>query len=170
MVGAALVVAGVLMALTFARFGVGWRGLAWVVVQLLLTFVATFDLATRRVPNRAIVPAAAAAVALRAAFVHSRLVEALVAGAIALIVFLLIGLLTRGGIGMGDVKLAALLGLLLGRAVLPALFVGVIAGGMASAAVLVARGGGRGHTIAYAPYLCFGGAVAILAFHLPRLV
>ena len=71
---------------------------------------------------------------------------------------------------MGDVKLAGLLGLLLGSAALPALFLGVIAGGIASAAVLVTHRRERGRAIAYAPYLCFGGAVAIVAFSVPPLV
>ena len=70
---------------------------------------------------------------------------------------------------MGDVKLAGLIGLLLGTAALPALFVGVVAAGAASLVVL-ASSRKRGRTIAYAPYLCFGAAIAILAFGPPALV
>jgi leader peptidase (prepilin peptidase) / N-methyltransferase len=102
------------------------------------------------------------------AFERSELVEILIAGAGAFAFFLILALLTRGGLGMGDVKLAGLLGLLLGTAVAPALFVGTLAGGVASAALL-ARGRKRGTTLAYGPYLCLGGAVAVLALHLPRL-
>lgn len=162
--------AGLLIAATLIRFGVDGRGVAWAVAQALLAFIAVFDIATRRVPNRVTVPAALVIVAIRAAFTPSSLIAMAVAGAAAFIAFLLIALLTRGGVGMGDVKLAGLLGLLLGRAALPALLVGTIFGGIASGVVVLARRGGRGHTIAYAPYLCLGGAVAILAFSVPSLV
>jgi leader peptidase (prepilin peptidase) / N-methyltransferase len=162
--------AALLIAATLVRFGVGGRGVAWATAQVLLAFIAVFDIATRRVPNRVTVPAALAIVVLRAVFTPSSLVQAAVAGAAAFIAFLLIALLTRGGMGMGDVKLAGLLGLLLGRAALPALLVGIILGGIASGLVILARRGGRGHTIAYAPYLCLGGAVAILAFSVPAFV
>jgi leader peptidase (prepilin peptidase)/N-methyltransferase len=158
-----------LAAAALARFGVTANGVAWAAAELLLVFLAAFDIATRRVPNRVTAPAAAVVTLLRVAFVHSALVEMFVAGAVAFAVFLLLAVLSRGGFGMGDVKLAGLLGLLLGTAAVPALFLGVIAGGIASAAVLMTHRGERGHTIAYAPYLCFGGAIAIVAFAVPPL-
>lgn len=153
-----------------ARFGVTANGIAWAAAELLLVFLAAFDIATRRVPNRVTAPAAVVVVVLRLAFVHSALLEMVVAGAAAFSVFLLLAVFARGGLGMGDVKLAGLLGLLLGTAVVPALFLGVIAGGVGSAAVMLTHRGERGRTIAYAPYLCFGGAIAILAFTVPPLV
>lgn len=154
----------------FARFGLTANGAAWAAAELLLVFLAAFDVATRRVPNRVTAPAAIFVILLRLAFVHSALVEMAVAGAAAFAVFLLLAVFTRGGLGMGDVKLAGLLGLLLGTAAVPSLFLGVIAGGIASAVVLLTHRGERGRTIAYAPYLCFGGAIAILAFTVPALV
>lgn len=159
-----------LASLTLARYGVTWAAGAWIATQVLLAFVAVFDLAARRIPDRMTVPAAAAAVAVRAVFAPGALPVTAAAGAIAFGVFLLFSIVTRGGLGMGDVKLAGLLGLLLGKAALPALLVGVVAGGVASATVLVAKGRVRGHTIAYGPYLCFGAALAILAFYPPTLV
>src|SRR5438067_4062374 len=105
-----------LVGATLIRFGISIRGIVWAAAQVLLVFVACFDLATRRVPNRVILPAAAAAFVLRAAFAASSLPEALAAGAIAFAFFLLVAVLARGGMGMGDVKLAGLIGLLLGEA------------------------------------------------------
>ena len=170
-----LIVAGSLCAMllvgaTLARYGINTRGGLWAAAQLVLTFVACFDLATRRVPNRVTLPAAAAVLVLRTAFAPSTLPEALVAAAAAFGFFLLVAVLTRGGMGMGDVKLAGLVGLALGKASVSALFIGIVAGGLASLAVLMARRGGRGSTIAYAPYLCLGAALAILAFSPPALV
>lgn len=158
-----------LVAAALTRYGAGADGLAWASVMGLLVFIAVFDIATRRIPNRVTVPAAAAVLVLRAGFEPSTLGKAALAGAIAFGALLLLAVLTRGGLGMGDVKLAALLGLMLGATVLPALLIGTIAGGIAAAAVLIARRR-RGDTIAYGPYLCFGAAIAILALQPPPLV
>jgi leader peptidase (prepilin peptidase)/N-methyltransferase len=168
LIGIGSAAAALLVAGTFVRFGLVAEGAAWSVAQLLLAFLAVFDAATRRVPNLVTLPAGVAVVVLRGAFAPATLTETALAGAIAFAGFFLLRVLTRGGLGMGDVKLAGLLGLLLGKAVLPALFVGVVVGGLAAAVVLVGRG--RGRTMAYAPYLCFGGAVSILVFHVPQLV
>jgi len=163
--------AGVLLAgAALVRFGVTAHGGLWAVAETFLVLLACIDLATRRVPNRLTVPAAVAVVVLRAAFVPSSLPEALGAGVAAFAFFLLVAILTRGGMGMGDVKLAALIGLLLGTEALAALIVGILAGGLASLVVLLARRGERGYAIAYAPYLCLGAAIGILAFNPHALV
>jgi leader peptidase (prepilin peptidase)/N-methyltransferase len=167
---AGVLVSAVLVALTLARYGVTWQGAAWSLAQLLLVCIACFDLATRRIPNRVTLPAMAVVLALRALFTAGTLGQAVAAGAVGFVAFLLLVMLSRGGFGMGDAKLAGLLGLLLGWALLPCLFVGVVAGGLASAVVFAAKRGGRGHTIAYGPYLCFGGTLAILALQPPPLV
>jgi len=76
----------------------------------------------------------------------------------------------KGGLGMGDVKLAGMLGFLLGAKVIGALAVGVIAGGLWSTALLLTRRAGLRSTLAYGPFLCLGGAVAILFSGPPPLV
>jgi leader peptidase (prepilin peptidase) / N-methyltransferase len=162
--------AGALVAATLARFGLSSRGAVWSAAQVLLVFLAAYDVATRRVPNRVTLPAAAAVVILRAALAPGALVETAAAGAAAFAFFLAFAVLTKEGVGMGDVKLAGLIGLLLGKAALLALLLGTIFGGVAAVSVLVAsRGAGRGRAFAYAPYLCLGAAVAMLASHLPGL-
>ncbi len=77
-------------------------------------------------------------------------------------VFLLAALARPGGMGMGDVKLAGVIGLItgLGGAAL-ALTVGILAGGVAAAALLVGRRAGRRATMAYAPYLALGAWIAL---------
>lgn len=169
-IGAGAYAAVSLVYLTLSNFGVGGLGVAWSLAQLLLVFLACFDFVTHRIPNLVTLPAMAVVLVLRGAFVPGTLPEALIAGAAGFGGFLLLAIVTRGGFGMGDVKLVGLLGLLLGAALVPALFVGIVAGGIASAIVIVARPGGRKHAIAYGPYLCFGAALAILAFSPPPLV
>ncbi len=155
---------------TLARLGAGADGVAFALAQFALVGLAVVDLATRRLPNRVTLPVSAAAVILRASFERSELGVSVVAGVSALAVFALLYVLLRGGLGMGDVKLAGMLGFLLGRAVVPALVLGIIAGGVVSAALLLSGRAKLTSAIAYGPYLALGGSVAILAFHPAALV
>lgn len=159
-----------LVYLTFAKFGAGGLATAWSLAQLLLVFIACYDVLTRRIPNSVTVPAAVVVLALRAVFATGTLPEALIAGVAGFAAFFFLVVITRGGFGMGDVKLVGLLGLLLGKALLPSLLVGVVVGGLASAVVAVSVRGGRKRAIPYGPYLCFGAALGILAFGPPHLV
>jgi leader peptidase (prepilin peptidase)/N-methyltransferase len=72
-----------------------------------------------------------------------------------------VALVSRGGLGLGDVKLAGFAGLALGGPlILPALLITALAGGLA-AAYLALRGRRRGHPMPYAPFIS-GGALAVL--------
>ena len=93
-------------------------------------------------------------------FERSALVEVVVAGAVAFACSSSLSILTRGGFGMGDVKLGGMLGFLLGYQVLGALALGVVAGGVWSAGLLLTPPGRALRTaIAYGPFLALGGAV-----------
>ena len=83
-------------------------------------------------------------------------------------VFLLAALIRRGGLGGGDIKLAALIGLVVGfPEVLWALAAGIVAGGIAALIlVFLARWEIKSH-IPYAPFLCLGAIIALLYNPLP---
>lgn len=155
---------------TLVRDKYGADAFAFAAVQLLLVSLAVIDIETRRVPNVLTAPCAAAALVLRAVFERSHLVETLIAGAAALAVFAVLAMVLHGGMGIGDVKLAGMLGAVLGQAVLPGLVVGILAGGLVTAFLLALRRVRWTSTIAYGPFLALGGAVAILAYHPPPLV
>jgi leader peptidase (prepilin peptidase)/N-methyltransferase len=110
------------------------------------------------------------AVVLRALFERSALAEIVIAGLVILLIVFALSLFLRGGLGMGDVKLAGMLGFLLGWKVLTALFIGAVAGGIAAAFVLSRSAEGRRSTLAYGPYLALGGALTILFAHPPPLI
>jgi leader peptidase (prepilin peptidase) / N-methyltransferase len=165
----AVATAAVLAVATVARLGFSANSLAWAAVQVVLVFVAADDLAHRRVRNVVTIPVSGVAVLLRAVFERSALAEVVIAGLVVFVVFLAVAVVLRGGVGMGDVKLAGMLGFLLGWKVVPAIFLGAIAGGVV-AAVLLVRASGRRSTMAYAPYLALGGAVVILVSHPPALI
>jgi leader peptidase (prepilin peptidase)/N-methyltransferase len=164
-----LVVGVVLAAATFALRGHDANAALWAIVQLGLAAIAVVDLATRRIPNVFTLSAALAAIALRLAFERDEVVEILVAGAVCFALLLLLAIVARGGFGMGDVKLAGVLGLLLGSDVAGALLLGTICGAVA-ALIAARRAGSLKATLAYGPYLCLGAAVVILVTTPPALV
>jgi leader peptidase (prepilin peptidase) / N-methyltransferase len=168
---AALAAGAVLVGLTFVTIHPAENAALYAVVQILLVAVAAIDLATRRVPNELIGALVVLALVPRALGDRGVVLESVVAGLVVFGIALLLAYAARGGLGMGDVKLAAALGFVLGKVVLPALLLGTAAGAAAGLAVIARRGrAGRHVTIAYGPYLALGGASAILLFGPPPLV
>ena len=165
----AVFASAVLAVATVVRLGFSANAVACALMQVVLVGVAAYDLENRRVKNAVTIPVSVAAVLLRAAFERSALAEVVIAGLATLLVFLVVSLILRGGLGMGDVKLAGMLGFVLGWKVLPALFLGAVVGGIV-AGVLLARAGGRRSTMAYGPYLALGGAAVIFLSHPPQLI
>jgi leader peptidase (prepilin peptidase)/N-methyltransferase len=137
-----------------------WLGLAFVLV---LVPIVLIDLDVRLIPNRLTLVGAIAAVVITAIVDPDSLVEALIAAAAAGGFLLLAVLAYPRGMGMGDVKLAGMMGLYLGRAVAPAMFVALLAGTLIGAAI-IARVGvekGRKTAIPFGPYLALGGLVGL---------
>ena len=128
-----------------------------------LLAVLVIDLEHRRVLNVMVAPAAV--VALLASFLPGgpTPVQALIGGALGFGVFFLLALIGRGAMGLGDVKLAGVIGLMTGYPlVVAALALGIVLGGVAAIALLVTRRAGRKGTMAYAPYLALGTIVVLL--------
>jgi len=135
------------------------------VLVVVLVPVALIDFEHRIIPNRILAPAAAAAVAIGLATRPAGVAEQLIAGAAAAGFLLVVALAYPRGMGMGDVKLAGVMGLFLGRSVAVALLVGVLAG-VVVGGVIMARVGverGRKTAVPFGPFLALGGAVAVLA-------
>jgi prepilin signal peptidase PulO-like enzyme (type II secretory pathway) len=127
-----------------------------------LVAVSVTDLERRIIPNRVVLPALAVALVVQTA--RQPGVEWLAAAVAAGGFFLGVELLTRGGVGMGDVKLAAFLGAWLGRDVALALLVGSFAAAVPALVVLLRSGAaGRKQGLPYGPFLAFGGVVAVFA-------
>jgi leader peptidase (prepilin peptidase) / N-methyltransferase len=160
---AALVPAAALGAAAFVRVGASPRGVMAAALLAVLVVLSAIDLRWRLLPNRIVLPATAVALlgqlAISPAGAPVAMAAALGAGAL----LLLPNVLNPAGIGMGDVKLAALLGAALGTAVVSALFVGFLAMGAAAGALLVRHGrAARQKAIPLGPFLAFGAAVAVL--------
>ena len=139
-----------------------WLGL---VLVLLLVPITLIDLDHHIIPNRLVATGSAAALILLAVLDPGLLAEHLIAAAAAGGFLLAAAFAYPAGMGMGDVKLAAMLGLFLGRAVAPAMFIAFIAGTVVGVGIMARFGAARGRKmgIPFGPYLALGSLVAVLA-------
>jgi leader peptidase (prepilin peptidase)/N-methyltransferase len=132
---------------------------------LLVVPIALIDLETRLIPNRLTLPGAVLALALGLALDPSGEPGRLIAGVAAGGFLLLAALAYPGGMGMGDVKLAGMMGLFLGSAVAPALFIALLSGTAVGAVVIARKGAraGRKTAVPFGPFLALGAIVAVFA-------
>jgi leader peptidase (prepilin peptidase) / N-methyltransferase len=162
---------GLLFAAIAWRVGWDWALPAFLLFGWLLLVVTVIDLQTFRIPNRLTYPLTPALLALLvvAAFaegVPGAALRAVLGGVLAFLVLLVMALINPRGMGMGDVKLAAFIGLGLGYLGWDHLWLGLFAGffgGGLIAAVLLATGvRGRKDHIPFGPWLALGAALALL--------
>jgi len=131
-----------------------------------LLLCAGTDALAYRVPNVVTYPAILGALVAGALMPGAGFYEALAGGALAGGLLLLPALVTGGvGMGMGDVKLAAFVGLALGFSkVVPALIFMALGGGLVAVLLLLTRLRKRGEPIPYAPFISIGAIVTLLWF------
>jgi len=132
---------------------------------LLVIPAALIDLEHRIIPNRLTALGAVLALAIGSALDPAGEPERLIAGASAGGLLLIAALAYPGGMGMGDVKLAAVMGLFLGRAVAPAIMIALLAGVLVGVAVIARKGArqGRKTAVPFGPFLALGAVVAVFA-------
>jgi len=91
------------------------------------------------------------------------LISALVGSTAGFLVFLLIIIASRGGMGWGDVKMAALIGLVVGfPLVFVAIFVAIIIGGLVALVLLLSKTKGRKQGIPFGPFLSIGAMASLI--------
>jgi leader peptidase (prepilin peptidase)/N-methyltransferase len=139
-------------------------------VALGLVFVTTLatitltDLEHRIIPNAVLIAAAVAGLGIVVATDADSLPERGIAAAAAGGFLLVAAIAWSGGMGMGDVKLGAVMGLYLGRAVAPALLVAFAIGAVVGVGVMVRHGAAARKTaLPFGPFLAAGGVVGLLA-------
>jgi leader peptidase (prepilin peptidase)/N-methyltransferase len=158
-------VTGLLCFLVVQDRGLNEGAVLGVVLVLLLVPITLIDLDHRIIPNKLTLLGAVLAPLILAFTDPGAIPEHLIAGAAAGSFFLLAALAYPRGMGMGDVKLAAVLGLFLGRDVAPALFVAFLVGTLVGAAIMARKGAqeGRKTAVPFGPFLALGGVVALFA-------
>jgi leader peptidase (prepilin peptidase) / N-methyltransferase len=135
-----------------------------VVFVTMLVAVTLTDLERRIIPNKILLVAAILGVAIAAATDLGSLPERAIAAAAAGGLLLAAALAYPRGMGLGDVKLAATMGLFLGRDVAPAILVALLAGSLVGLVMIVRHGAAaRKRAIPFGPFLALGGVVGLYA-------
>jgi leader peptidase (prepilin peptidase) / N-methyltransferase len=149
-----------------ANSSAGAIALALVLI-LLVVPAALIDLEHRIIPNKITALGAILAVGIGLALDPAGEPERLIAGVAAGGFLLVAALAYPGGMGMGDVKLAGMMGLFLGVEVAPAILIALISGVLVGAFVIARKGAqeGRKTAIPFGPFLALGALVAVFAGH-----
>lgn len=139
-------------------------------VAIGLVFVSTLvaitltDLDRRIIPNRILAAAAIVGGVLIVVTDPSSIPERAISAAAAGGALFVAALAYPRGMGLGDVKLAAVMGLFLGRNVAPAIIVALLAGSVVGLAIIAREGSSaRKRAIPFGPFLALGGVVGLLA-------
>jgi len=161
---ATIAIAAFLSLLAAIRYGIHAETLVQIVFICVLVAISRVDLERRIIPNRIVVPAWIAVLLAHLAIHPHHWVEWLVASFGAGLFFLVVALVYPGGLGIGDVKLALLIGAALGWAVTAALLLGTLAAGVVAAIMLFREGSSaRKRAIPLGPFLA-GAAIVVVLF------
>ena len=161
----------VLFAAIGARFAHSWALPAYLVLAAALVALSAIDLEHYILPNRILYPTDAAAIVLLAvasAATHDwgAFARALMAGAVAFLIFFVIHTISPRGMGFGDVRLAFLLGLALGwlgwGEVAGGLFAGFLYGAVVGSVLIATKIRGRKQQIPFGPFLATGAMTFVL--------
>ena len=146
------------------RFGATRELVPALVLAFALVGISSIDLRYRIIPDRITLPLAVAGLVLAAVLRPSDLPELLLSAFGAGLFLLVAALLSPSGMGIGDVKLAFVLGLYVGSSVVIAIIIGLV-GPVVPMILLLPRYGTRVRKLhlALGPFLALGGMVALLA-------
>ncbi|KUK11040.1 MAG: Type 4 prepilin-like proteins leader peptide-processing enzyme [Clostridia bacterium 41_269] len=149
---------GLVFSAIYLKVGLGRELLPYLFISSVLTAAVFTDLENMIIPNSLVFFGFWGGVILKL-FVGTAGVEDMLLGSIAGgMPLLLIGILSRGGMGGGDIKLAAVMGLILGwKLVLVALFISFCVGGLVGVMLVFFGLKGRKDCIPFGPFLAVGG-------------
>lgn len=147
--------------LAFATLGFGGQAFVAAFAAAVLVVLAAIDIEHRVLPNRILVPATAVLLVAQIALFPDRTLEWLLAGFAAAAFLALPLLVRRDAMGMGDIKLAVMLGVVTGWGVFGAIVIGCFA--MIPAALWLIRRDGsiRNATLPFGPFLALGTLVIL---------
>jgi leader peptidase (prepilin peptidase)/N-methyltransferase len=160
----------VIFALLCWRYGLSAELGVMIFYACLFIIIFVIDLEHSLILNKVVYPGMVAALLLAlypwpwfSESIGMRVAYAALGGAAGFAVFLLIALVSRGGMGWGDVKLAALMGLAIGfPLVFVAIIMAAILGGIVAVALMIAKKRTRRQTIPFGPFLALAAMVTLL--------
>ena len=154
---------GVLFGLAYWHYGLSLELLVTLVYSCIFIVLLVIDLEHQLILNKVVYPAAAVALVIDFLAPKPGIISGAIGGGVGLVLFLIPALVYPGGIGWGDVKMAALLGLVTGFPLtLVALLLAVILGGLVAGLLLALKIKKRKEAIPFAPFLSVATLVTLL--------
>ncbi|WP_258359258.1 prepilin peptidase [Moorella sulfitireducens] len=156
-------VTGVVFTTLFYNFGLSWILAKYLFLSAVLVAASFIDLEHYLIPDSLVVTGACGGILLSLLARDVGFWAALGGIAAAAGFLLLVAVISNGGMGGGDVKLAGMVGLYLGLPLAAvALFLSLITGGLAGVCLLVSGRKKRQDPLPFAPYIAAGGLLALL--------
>lgn len=156
-------ITGVSFALLAWKYGLSAELGVFAVYTCVLIAIFVIDMDHQLILNKITYPAIVFALATVPLRPQITFVDAFIAGAIGFGLLFLVVVISRGGMGWGDVKFAAFMGLATGFPIIfVALFVGVVTGGIFAIGLLALKRKGRKQAIPFGPFLVIGTIVALM--------
>ncbi len=168
------IITGAIFVLLFLKYGLTAQFAVTTIYTCILLVLAVIDFEIGLLLNIIVYPSMLLAllintllphtIVLSYAYVsHVGILNGLLGGAVGFLILCLPALISRTGMGWGDVKLAGLLGLMTGfPRVFVALFGGILLGGIWAVSLLLLKKKGRKDAIAFGPFLALGGVMALV--------
>jgi leader peptidase (prepilin peptidase) / N-methyltransferase len=154
---------GVLYVFLYHQFGFSVQSVVLTLLVTVLLIVSGIDLAHQIVPDAITLPGMLIGVGTSALLTPVGLSNALLGLCLGGSLFLLIAVLSRGGMGGGDIKLIAMIGAFLGwQAVLVTIFMAAMLSAVVGLSLILLKQKGRKDPIPFAPFLALGAFVAML--------
>jgi leader peptidase (prepilin peptidase)/N-methyltransferase len=144
------------------KFGFGWQFVVYALLFSALVVVTFIDLSHQIVPDRITLPGMVVGAVAAATVLPAGLINALIGIFLGGGLFYLIAILSRGGMGGGDIKLIAMIGAFLGwRDVLLTIFIAALAGSIVGLYLMIVQGKGRKYAVPFGPFLALGAIVSL---------
>ena len=154
---------GIIFALVFLQFGLTLELLKYLFLSALLVAISFIDLEHLIIPNSLVIIGLVSGLILNIAARDVGLVSALIGILVTSGFLLLVALLSKEGMGGGDIKLAAVTGLFLGWPLAPlGLFLGAGLGGIVAIILLLSGLKGRKDPLPFGPFISLGTMIAFL--------
>ncbi len=152
------------------RFGLGWHTLFYFAVVSALIVITFIDLDFQIIPDSITLPGImigliAGSLMLPDPFMRWSMLgykASIIGGVTGFVLFYLVAVLSRGGMGGGDIKMMAMLGGIMGwKSVLLTTFLGSLLGSVWGVFLMIFRGKGRKTKIPFGPFLAAGAVITL---------
>ncbi len=153
----------------YTAWGISWHTASMWVFLAVLVSVSVVDMHHRIIPDEILLVGTILGLPLIFLTSLNHLISGLIGFMAAGLLLLAIAVISKGGMGGGDIKLSAVMGLFLGwQSAAVALFLSFLIGGIVGILLLVTKIKGRKDAVPFGPYLALGGLAA--AFYGPQII